>query len=119
MTMTQGARAKPNAAFDPARIVEIDPGTCCTGAWANVTLTRWISRGTVSAVERVGRVGAEVRAQFPMGTSAVHLICEGAGMPSPEVREALVKLMNDKADRRACLGVVVGGSGFWASAIRS
>jgi hypothetical protein len=119
MRMTQGARAKPKAAFDPARIMEIDPGTCCSGAWANVTLTRWVGRGTLSAVECVARVGAEVRAQYPMGTSAVHLISEGAGMPTPEAREALVKLMNDKADRRACLGVVVGGTGFWASAIRS
>jgi hypothetical protein len=105
-------------AFDPARIIEVDPGTCCAGAWANVTLTHWLSRGTLSAVERVASVGAELRAQYPMGTSAVHLIREGAGLPTPEVREGLVKLMNEKVERRGCVGIVVGGAGFWASAIR-
>ena len=116
--MTYVASANPNTVFDPARVIEIDPGTCCAGAWGNVSLTHWFSRGTVSAVECVARVGSDLRAQYPMGTSAVHLIREGAGLPPPEVREGLVKLMNEKVERRGCVGIVVGGTGFWASAIR-
>jgi hypothetical protein len=112
------ARAKTNPVFGPARVIEIDPGVCYSGAWANVTLTHWVSRGTVSAVECVARVGSALREQYPMGTSAVHLIREGAGLPTPEVREGLMKLMNDKVERRGCVGIVVGGTGFWASAVR-
>jgi hypothetical protein len=118
MSVTHAASANPNTVFDPARVIEVDPGVCYAGAWANVSLTHWVSRGTVSAVECVGRVGAELRAQYPMGTSAVHLIREGAGLPTSEVREGLVKLMNEKVERRGCVGIVVGGAGFWASAIR-
>jgi hypothetical protein len=112
------ASANLKTVFDPARLIEIDLGTCYAGAWANVSLTHWVSRGTVSAVDCVARVGTELRAQYPMGTSAVHLIREGAGLPTPEVREGLVKLMNEKVERRGCVGIVVGGTGFWASAVR-
>lgn len=119
MGMSQWTPANPNVGFGPARIIEIEPGTCCVGSWANITLTRWVGRGTAPAVERVGRVGDEVRTQYPAGTSAIHLIAEGAGMPTPEAREGLIKLMNRKTDRLGCVAVVVGGSGFWASAIRS
>ncbi|HKU43140.1 MAG TPA: hypothetical protein VJR89_33500 [Polyangiales bacterium] len=117
--MSPAAHGKSDLEFGPVRIIEVEPGACCAGAWANISLTRWIGRGTASAVERVARVGDEVRTQYPDGVSAVHLIAEGAGMPTPEAREGLVKLMNRKTDRLGCVGVVVGGSGFWASAIRS
>lgn len=65
------------------------------------------------------RVGDQIRAQYPMGISSVHLIAEGAGLPAADAREGLVKLMNRHTDRLACVGIVVGGTGFWASAIRS
>lgn len=112
-------RAKPNAGFGPVRIIEVEPGVCCVGGWANVSISRWVGPGTVAAVERLARVGDELRAQYPSGLSSVHLIAENAGMPTAEAREGLVKLMNRKADRVGCIGIVVGGSGFWASAIRS
>lgn len=119
MAMSQWAPAKANIEFGLARIIEVEPETCCAGAWANISLTRWVGRGTAAAVDKVSRVGDEVRTQYPSGVSAIHLIAETAGMPTPEAREGLVKLMNRKTDRLGCVGVVVGGSGFWASAIRS
>jgi len=41
------------------------------------------------------------------------------GLPTAEAREGLRELMASRADRRACLGVVVTGGGFWMSAMRS
>ncbi|HKP57428.1 MAG TPA: hypothetical protein VJV78_11940 [Polyangiales bacterium] len=117
--MSQWAPARANIEFGLARIIEVEAATCCAGAWANISLTRWVGRGTAAAVDKVSRVGDEVRTQYPSGVSAIHLIAETAGMPTPEAREGLVKLMNRKTERLGCVGVVVGGSGFWASAIRS
>jgi hypothetical protein len=117
--MSQGARAEPNATLAPARLIEVEPGTCYAGAWANVAVTLWVSRGTLPAAERVARVSEELRAQFPNGVSSIHLIREGAALPTSEGRERLIKLMNVGAEQLACVGIVVGGSGFWASAIRS
>ena len=76
--MSQWAAAGVNLDFGPVRIVEIEPGVCCSGAWANITITRWVGRSTTTAVERIGRVGDEVRGQYPSGASAIHLIAEGA-----------------------------------------
>ena len=99
--------------------MDVEPGTCCIGAWGNITLTYWEGRGTAPAVERLARLGAEIRAQYPNGTSAIHLIREGAGMPTSEGRDGLTRLMNTNVDRLACVGVMIGGGGFWSSAIRS
>jgi hypothetical protein len=117
--MPNAARPRPKAEHGPLQLLETEPGACCTGSWANLTITRWQGRGTGPAVERVAKVSAEVRAQYPSGISSVHLIVEGAGLPTPEGREGLVRLMNAHADQLACVAVVVGGTGFWASAIRS
>jgi hypothetical protein len=72
--MSEAARAQPNARLGPARLLEIEPGTCYAGVWANIGVTLWVNRGTLPAVERVARVGEELRAQFPNGVSSIHLI---------------------------------------------
>jgi hypothetical protein len=117
--MIETARQKAKAEPPPLRLLEVEPGTCCAGAWANITVTTWQSRGTVPAIERVARVGSVIRSECRSGISSIHLIREGAGLPSPEARAALVKLMNTDVETLACVGIVVGGTGFWASAVRS
>jgi hypothetical protein len=117
--VSQIERTATRPQHGPQRLIETEPGTCCAGAWANVTITRWQSRATGPAVERVLRVSSEIRAAYPSGISSIHIIREGAAMPTPEGRAGLVKLMNAHADQLACVAIVVGGSGFWASAIRS
>lgn len=117
--MSEAARPQSNARHGPARLLEIEPDTCYAGVWANIAVTLWVNRGTLPAVERVARVGEELRAQFPKGVSSIHLIREGAALPTSDGREGLIKLMNAGAGQLACVGIVVGGSGFWASAVRS
>lgn len=117
--MDQLERAADEIGFGSARVIEVEPGTCSAGAWANLTITRWQNRATGPAVERVARVSREIRAAYPNGISSVHLLCEGTGLPTPEGREGLMRLMNSQVEQLACVAIVIGGSGFWASAIRS
>jgi hypothetical protein len=49
----------------------------------------------------------------------VHWIVQGVGLPTPEAREGLRELAHRDGDHIACVGVVLRGDGFWASALRS
>jgi hypothetical protein len=51
--------------------------------------------------------------------SNIHVIGEGVGLPTPAARDGFVELMKEHADRLACVAIVVGGTGFLASAMRS
>lgn len=50
--------------------------------------------------------------------SNIHLICDGALVPSPQARTGFVHRMRDHADPLSNVGWVVGGFGFWASMMR-
>ena len=117
--MLNRARSQPVNEVLPVRLIDIEPDTCCCGAWQNVTITRWQSRATGPATDRVSRVSAEIRGEYPQGISSVHLIVEGAPLPTPEGRAGLNTLMNAHASQLACVAVLIGGTGFWASAIRA
>lgn len=58
-------------------------------------------------------------ASYPKGFSAIHMIANKAGVPTPEGRSGLLQVMSEQASNMACVGVVVGGTGFWASTMRS
>jgi hypothetical protein len=53
------------------------------------------------------------------GFSNIHLVAGGLSVPTSEARSGFIELMKDFAEQLACIGVVVGGSGFGASALRS
>jgi hypothetical protein len=96
-----------------------EPGTCRIAALRNLMIVYWTSRATESAVNRLAAVTERVLERYPAGLSAVHVIASTAGLPTPEARAGFIKIMREKAAQLACVAVVVGGTGFWASAMRS
>ncbi|HEX6239256.1 MAG TPA: hypothetical protein VFZ61_00125, partial [Polyangiales bacterium] len=50
---------------------------------------------------------------------ALHVIHPGVGLPTSDVRVALVAAMKRYADVLGCMGIVLLGAGFWASAMQS
>ena len=71
------------------------------------------------AVDRMVRATTSMNGQHPTGRSTIHLVADGAALPTAEVRAHLVSAMKKNADVLACVAVVVGGTGFWTSALRS
>jgi hypothetical protein len=96
-----------------------EPGAFLFGSWKNVVVAVWEAQGTMTAVEHLGKVGDIVSRAHPEGRSNIHFIATGAGLPEADVRAKFVELMKDKADQLACVAVIYGGTGFWASAFRS
>jgi hypothetical protein len=103
----------------PWTIVEVEPGVCAVATWHNFVITIWVAAGTQAAVARVARVTAMTCEQHPEKVSHVHLLKNGIGLPSSDARSGLVQIMKDHGGRIGVCAVMVGGSGFWASAMRS
>lgn len=85
----------------------------------NITLIVWQAQPTERAVERLQAVTDKRRKQFPHGISVIHVVKGNIALPEQGTREAFVRLMKSSNGVLACVAVVVGGSGFWASAARS
>ena len=104
---------------DQVTIVEFEPGICAIGTWLNVIVIVWWASATGSAVERLERVTVLLRELYPDKSSHVHFVKNRAGLPSAAARSAFVKIMKEHESHIANCAVVVGGSGFWASTMRS
>jgi hypothetical protein len=96
-----------------------EPGICRIAALRNVMIVHWTARADGSAVKRVSNAFDHMLESYATGCSAIHIISSTAGVPTPEGRAGLIEIMNERASKIACVAVVVGGTGFWASTMRS
>jgi hypothetical protein len=118
-------RSAPDVPSDAELLAEItihdtEPGSFAIATWSHVLMVRWESAADGSAVERLAKVSKDLAAeQHQTRRSNVHIILDTAGLPTPEARAGFIHLMKAHADRLACVAIVVGGSGFLASAMRS
>ena len=100
-------------------VLDAEPGEFAVGAWKNVLIVVWRTQATAPLVERLDRAIASLASRQPGLRSNVHVIAEGAALPTPEARAGFVALMKRNADQLACISIVVDGRGFWSSALRA
>lgn len=100
-------------------VLDREPGVFAFSAWQNVTIFVWQDGATIEAVRRLAEVTEPVYATYPEGVSNVHVIDARVPLPDNAVRDELTALMRTRAEQRGCIGVVLDGGGFWASALRS
>ncbi len=103
----------------PLTVLDAEPGHFLFAAWKNVSIFIWRAQATGMAVLRLARATDPVYAAHPEGVSNIHVVPAGTDLPTAEAQREMLALMKSRADRRACMVVVLGGSGFWASALRS
>ncbi|HKU39347.1 MAG TPA: hypothetical protein VJR89_14395 [Polyangiales bacterium] len=77
-------------------------------------------RPTAPAVRELGTITGQLLNALGGSTkvSYIHLIPFSLRLPDSEARAALQEITRDYGQHTACVGVVVSGSGFWASAVR-
>ncbi|HEY6556725.1 MAG TPA: hypothetical protein VI072_05610 [Polyangiaceae bacterium] len=98
----------------------LHPEVCpfrCLG-WNNVMIVSWHESINLAAIKHLSKISDDLLAIYP-SVSAIHLAASDIGLPSSEVRPALREMMARYAPHTACLAVVLEGSGFWASTVRS
>jgi hypothetical protein len=108
-----------SAKSDELTVIESEPGHFSFGTWQNIVICLWYRQATGPAVARLEKVVARMSLQNGRMISSVHLIAEHAAMPTAEARTGFIRLMKHYADHLACIGILVTGSGFWASAMSS
>src|SRR4051812_44305352 len=90
------------------------PGVLAVSAWKNLGICSWTGGATAPAVEALVRAMDKVRVS-DQRVSWVHLIKEGLPLPDAGARSGFVNVMKERQAELACVAIVVGGSGFWAS----
>jgi hypothetical protein len=100
-------------------VLGVEPGAFTVYGWQNMTFVVWSGPATTASVAHLDRLTVQTRERYPQGSSAVHIVRGQTPLPSTEARQGLVRLTNEYGDWLAAVAVVIGGSGFWASTMRS
>jgi hypothetical protein len=102
-----------------ATLLDVDPGRFRYSAWNNVSVGVWSDQATLEAAQRVIRVSKWMTQEYPQGHSNIIFVLAGAPAPTPDANEVFSRVYDEKFSHLSCLGIVLEGSGFWASRIRS
>jgi hypothetical protein len=94
------------------------PGVFHYNSWKNVSIGVWVGQATLAAVEKLMSFGKEIVQLYPDGHSSVVFILDKLPAPPVDAREALGQLFAARS-ALACTAVILEGSGFWASGLRS
>ena len=93
------------------------PGVVTISGWQNLRIVSWVAQGIGPAVDVI-HLSMDRSKDFPQ-YSWVHLIRDKLPLPDAMAREGFVRMMRERSNELACVAVVVGGTGFWASAMRN
>lgn len=89
------------------------------GSIRNAIVFSWLDDATVETIQFLEQLCEKQSAARTRCISALHIIHPGVGLPSADVRTALVGAMKRYSNVLGCMGVVLQGAGFWASAMQS
>ena len=117
--MNPRAKQPVGKAAASLELLDSEPGAYAVYAWSNTTIVIWPRQAVGATVDRLARVTATKAREFPTGFSNIHVVKDGAGMPSPEAKAGFVRLMQEAGNSLACVATVLLGTGFWVSALQS
>ena len=100
------------------RLLDELPGRLAIFALKNVTIIVWGGVADLQSVDCLARVGKERIRECPSGLSDVHVIGRQLGLPDAATRARLLEESRKATAHLAAVAAVIGGNGFWASAIR-
>lgn len=99
--------------------LDIDPGVAAIFAWRNIMIVFVSGPPGPTSLPRLISASAVMRERSPAGGSCVYVIRATAGRPDSAMRMGILRIEQEYSDWLGGVGVVIGGSGFWASAMRS
>jgi hypothetical protein len=114
------------------RLIELysEPHAFLFSSWQNVRIAVWARQATGPALERLDKITHEMVRVWPNGISSIHVARGDLRMssaPPPPMAERLptsearvgFKSLMERYAQLACVAVLIEGSGFGASALRS
>ena len=101
-------------------VAEVDPGRFRYSMWGNLSIGIWQDQATREAAERILALSRRNTERFPHGHSSLIFILKGAPAPTEEANAVFEEMYRPQNHLGlGCLGLVLEGEGFWASAMRS
>jgi hypothetical protein len=97
----------------------VEPGAYAFYRWENVAINIWASQPTATAVQVLTELTERSLRECPSGIGSIHWLDQGVALPTADARAALGELATRYPKHVMCVGVLLAGSGFWASATRS
>jgi hypothetical protein len=112
-------RSVPSTPTEQPTLLDSEPGRFSFWALQNVTIFVWRDQPTRDALLRLQQAAEPRAKQYPEGVSDVHVVVGRITLPDDSTRQALIRISKLAAPHLAAVAVVVEGTGFWASALRS
>jgi hypothetical protein len=109
--------ASPAPLMDALPTLFVRPGRCHFSMYRNLWIGVWVGQADLPSVQGQLKVSNEMAARHPGGHSSVSFILDGLAGPTPEAQPTLKKVFAARA-ALGCAGIVLEGSGFWASGLR-
>jgi hypothetical protein len=100
------------------QVLDEQPDRFAFFGWNNITIATWSGPPDAQAVTRLARVGERRLREVSTPLTDVHLVLGKITFPDAATREVLIAESRKAAPHLGTVAVVVGGEGFWASAIR-
>jgi hypothetical protein len=97
---------------------DVEPGKFYLGHWHGISITIWADQADAEFVRRAVAMGKHWATHYPARRTSVCFVLRGVATPTPEARAAF-EAMHSGRTGIVCVGVVVEGDGFWASALRA
>lgn len=113
-----GSTSKRLGSFGMVETVVLERGRCYFGTYRNIAIGVWVAQADRQAAEAALRMKEEMPKRCPGGHSSVVFLLDGLPGPLPEALPLLQKLWEKRTDL-ACTAMILEGSGFWASGLRS
>jgi hypothetical protein len=104
--------------IDSLETLCVEQGRVHFGAYKNITISVWVGQANIPAVQAAQRATTEMASRHPNRHSAVSFVIDGLPGPTPEAMPLFSRLLGER-NGRACTVIVLEGSGFWASGLRS
>lgn len=104
---------------DRLTVIDAEPDAFAFCVRQNVVVSVWWKQATGPAATRLDAVIRATLREFPQGFSSVHVVKESALLPDADGRKELMRMMRDYQHNVGCVAVIIGGTGFWASAFRA
>jgi hypothetical protein len=103
---------------DSLETLVVERGRCHFSAYRNITISVWVGQANVAAAQAALGAGKEMARRHPHGHSAVCFVLDGLSGPTPDAQPLIAKVLGQRADLK-CAAIILEGSGFWASGLRS
>jgi hypothetical protein len=95
------------------------PGRYVAATVRDVVAFYWVGDAERNAMQFLAQLLDKQTAGRTKQASALHVVHERVALPDADVRGELMAMLQDYTGVTGCVGVVLLGTGFWASAMRS